>query len=98
MDKRKALGPGASNTPVKVRPRAPPRVEQVSLPDPRKPEGADAAMPSLTAGIGVGRNAPGSAPPLEATVYDLEAHPDAIAKALDDPSFQTGPYNRSLFG
>ena len=63
---------------VKIRRRAAPRVERVPLQDPRK---AEDAMPSLTA--------PGTAPLMDATVYDLEAHPDAIAKALDDSAFQS---------
>ena len=80
--------------PVKLRRRAPPRVEKVALPDPRKPEddtssaSKPAGMPSLTA-AGVNRNQPGLAPELEATIYDVEAHPDAVTRALDDPVFQS---------
>jgi hypothetical protein len=70
--------------PVKFRRRAAPRVEMVALPDPRQPEDdADmlsslaptAGIPSLTAGS-VGKNQPGLAPQIEATIYDLEVHPE----------------------
>ena len=61
------------------RARARVRVEPVALPDPRD-EDDDTDTPRVTLGGG---------PPaaMDATVYDLDAHPSAIARALEDASY-----------
>ena len=61
------------------RTRARVRVEPVALPDPRD-EDDDTDTPRVTLGGG---------PPaaMDATVYDLDAHPSAIARALEDASY-----------
>ena len=72
---------------VKLRTRKPPRVEKVALPDPRVPED-DTAGDISTLMAGTNKNVPGMAPEMEATVYDVEAHPEAVERALDDAAFQ----------
>jgi hypothetical protein len=74
---------GDDDAPVKVRARAAPRVEKVPFPDPRENGALDGAQ---TVKIG-GANGL-TPPPLDAVVYDLDAHPDAIARALEDSDFQ----------
>ena len=61
------------------RARARIRVEPVALPDPRD-DYDDTDTPRVTLGGG---------PPaaMDATVYDLDAHPSAIARALEDASY-----------
>ena len=71
--------------PVRAKRGAPPRGEKVALPDPRvsfAPEDAAPATPLAAL------KAAGAPPPMDATVYDVEAHPDAVARALEDPQYQ----------
>jgi hypothetical protein len=72
-------GPDPAGGPAPFRARARIRVEPVALPDPRAGDD-DTDTPRVTLGGG---------PPAEmdATVYDLDAHPSAIARALEDVSY-----------
>jgi hypothetical protein len=67
---------------VKTRLRAPVRVEKVALPDPRVgPEGVEKMFFEAT-------SAAAGPPPMDASVYDIETHPDAVDRALGDPTYQ----------
>ena len=73
----------SSLVPVRAKRGAPPRAEKVALPDPRvAPENAAPASPLAALASA------GAPPPMDATVYDVEAHPDAVARALEDPQYQ----------
>ena len=71
--------------PVRMKRGAAARVEKVALPDPRIDPGDAAEGHSPLAALA---SAAGAPPPLDATVYDVEAHPDAVARALEDPAYQ----------
>ena len=71
--------------PVRMKRGAAARVEKVALPDPRVTPGDAAEGHSPLAALA---SASGAPPPLNATVYDVEAHPDAVARALEDPAYQ----------
>jgi len=85
----------ASGPPLAIRAKKnkPPRVETVALPDPRAARGSGAfpedgeafGLSPLEALTSVNRPAPS----LSATVYDVEAHPDAVTRALEDPRYQS---------
>jgi len=75
--------------PVRMKRGAAARVEKVALPDPRVAPGdiADVAAEGHSP-LAALASASGAPPPLDATVYDVEAHPDAVARALEDPAYQ----------
>ena len=72
--------------PVRMKRGAAARVEKVALPDPRVAPGDVAAEGHSP--LAALASASGAPPPLDATVYDVEAHPDAVARALEDPAYQ----------
>ena len=73
-----------TNTFVPCRLRAPVRTEKVALPDPRESHGAESFVSPLE------RLMSASSDPkvIDATVYDIEVHPDVVKHALENPAYQ----------